>query len=241
MGTGWKARQMTFRPMPILTALTLISLVILVLLGNWQYDRYSDKIDNPTTAEEADTSVRMRILLDLSNPGNAQQVYGFASGEPIWRRYVPGTIEATGEPVLAMVEATGGATPLPIRIAEFPETATFYGLITAREPSNSAFAAKDDPEADTWYALNPPEMAKRLGMPETTRVAEPVMMTVRNAANLEQVRQTLNPYAFAKPVDPLPPERHFGYALTWWGMALGLIGVYLGLHYSQGRLKFTKT
>lgn len=232
---------MTFRPMPLLTALSLASLVILFLLGNWQYSRYAEKIANPTAVEEAETSLRLRIILDRNHAGNAQQVYGFASGEPIWRRYVPGTIEATGEPVLAMVEATGGANPLPVLISSFPETATFDGLINQKEPSNSRFAADDDPEADTWYALNPPEMAKRLGLEETRRVAEPVMMTVRNAANLEQTRQTLNPYAFAKPVDPLPPERHFGYALTWWGMALGLIGVYLGLHYSQGRLKFKKT
>ncbi len=232
---------MTFRPMPILTVLSIVSLIILVLLGNWQYARYSEKIENPTAIEEAESSVRMRIILDRSNAGNAQQVYGFASSEPIWRRYVPGTIEATGEPVLAMVEATGGADLLPISIANFPETVTFDGLITQRAASDSRFAAKYDPAADTWYTLNPPEMAKRLGLAETPRVAEPVMMTVRNAANLDQTRQTLNPYAFAKPVDPLPPERHFGYALTWWGMALGLVGVYLGLHYSQGRLKFTKT
>jgi surfeit locus 1 family protein len=49
-----------------------------------------------------------------------------------------------------------------------------------------------------------------------------------------------NPYAFAKPLDPLPPERHFGYALTWWGMAIGLLGVYLALHHSKGRLRFRK-
>jgi surfeit locus 1 family protein len=36
----------------------------------------------------------------------------------------------------------------------------------------------------------------------------------------------------------LPPQRHFGYAITWWGLAIALIGVYLAFHYQKGRLRF---
>ena len=147
---------MTFRPMPILTALSVVSLVILVLLGNWQYARYSEKIDAPPIEEQVEERVLLRVLIDNANPGFAQQVYGFAN----------------------------------------------------------------------------------LGLSGFPKIVEPVQMTVRSAAETTRARQTLNPYAFAKPIDPLPPERHFGYALTWWGMALGLIGVYVALHRARGRLKF---
>ena len=105
---------------------------------------------------------------------------------------------------------------------------------------SAAFAGRDDPEKDIWYRLDPAALSAKFGYEETPRVAEPVMMSVRNAADMNQVRRTLNPYAFAKPVDPLPAERHFGYALTWWGMALGLLGVYVALHHSRGRLRFKK-
>lgn len=231
---------MTFRPMPILTVLTGISLVILVLLGNWQYARYAEKSAKPVLETLSQSAGLIRVEIDLSQTGNAQQVYGKADSEPIWRRYVPGTLEGTDQTVWAMVEATGGPQPVPVAIKDLPETVTFEGFVSERVSAKSAFAGRDDPENDTWYSLNPEGMSAQIGITATTRVAEPVIMTVRNAAQLTQVRQTLNPYALAKPIDPLPPERHFGYALTWWGMALGLIGVYAALHHSRGRLRFRK-
>ena len=86
--------------------------------------------------------------------------------------------------------------------------------------------------------MEPELIWAHLGYDGVPMVAGPIVMTVRNAADLNQSRLTGNPYAFSQPIDPLPPERHFGYALTWWGMALALIGVYVALHRSHGRLKF---
>ena len=224
--------------MPILTALSFVSLVILVLLGNWQYARYSEKVDAPPIEEQVEERVLLRVLIDNANPGFAQQVYGFANIEPIWRRYVPGTLEATGETVIAMVEATGGPEPVPVKISDLPETVTYEGVVAFKEASNSAFASTDDPSENIWYSLNPAKLAENLGLAGIPKIVEPVQMTVRSATDETRARTTLNPYAFAKPIDPLPPERHFGYALTWWGMALGLIGVYVALHRARGRLKF---
>mgnify|MGYP001800077528 CR=1 FL=1 len=229
---------MTFRPMPLLTVLSLISLVILILLGNWQYGRYAQKIENPTVTEQVQSSEQINIEIDTSHPGNAQQVYGFADSEPIWRRYVPGRVAGSEEPVLIMIEATGGPNAVPARVADFPDALSIDGTLSVKRESQSAFGSRGRVDKDTWYTFKPDQMAERLGLDATPRFVEPVIMTVRNAADLSQSRQTLNPYAFAAPIDPLPPERHFGYALTWWGMALGLIGVYVALHRLQGRLKF---
>lgn len=231
---------MMFKPMPILTVLSVVSLIILILLGNWQYARYAQKTANPTIDEQVETRVLLEMVIDQTNPGNVQQVYGFANSEPVWRRYVPGRIVASGEPVLIMAEATGGAAPILTEISSFPESVRFEGIVSQKSANRSTFSAPNEPEADTWYTFDPERIAARLSLPESVRVAEPIVMTVRNGANLAQARQTLNPYAFAKPLDPLPAERHFGYALTWWGMALGLVGVYLALHHSRGRLKFKK-
>ena len=238
MGIDRKARRMKFRPMPILTAMSVLCLIILILLGNWQYARYSEKIANPTPQEQIETGERLELVIDGSASGMAQQVYGFADSEPIWRRYVPARLVGSGEAVLAMVEATGGAQPVPVSLQDLPEKAIFEGVVSLKTASQSGFAGRDDPENDIWYTLDPAKLAERLGLDGSPRVAEPIIMTVRNADDLSQSRQTFNPYAFAKPVDPLPPERHFGYALTWWGMALGLIGVYVALHRAQGRLTF---
>lgn len=238
MGIDRDTRKMTFRPMPVLTALSLISLAILVLLGSWQYQRYAEKIDRPVLAEAEAAVTSLEIAVDLGHSGNIQQVYGFADSEPIWRRYAPGRVVPSGEPVLVMVEATGGAAPVTGRIAALPSTVTFDGILAARTPNESAFNARDNPDQDQWYSLSPDRIWTHLGQDGSPLVAEPVIMTVRNAADLSQSRLTPNPYAYTKPIDPLPPERHFGYALTWWGMALGLIGVYVALHRARGRLKF---
>jgi surfeit locus 1 family protein len=238
MGINREARVMTFRPMPLLSVLTLISLGILIMLGQWQYDRYATKMANPTLYEAVQESGAIEVEIDGSSTANAQLVYGFADSEPIWRRYVPGIDALTGETVLIMVEATGGPQPVQVAVSDFAGDRSFDGFVTEKSASLSSFGSNDDPENNVWYAFNPTRMAERLGLSGTPAIAEPVIMTVRNADNLSQTRQTFNPYAFAKPMDPLPPERHFGYALTWWGMALGLIGVYVALHRAQGRLKF---
>lgn len=229
---------MTFRPMPILTALSALSLAILLLLGTWQYQRYSEKISAPVEEVIDEVAERLNIDINLDHPGNVQQLYGFADSEPIWRRYAPGILSATGEAVLVMVEATGGAQPVPAAISSLPKNVSYEGILTRKQASSSAFSANDAPEDDEWYALSPRRIWSNLGLEGDPRVAEPIIMTVRNAADLSQSRLTPNPYAYSKPLDPLPPERHFGYALTWWGMALGLIGVYVALHRARGRLKF---
>lgn len=231
---------MMFKPMPVLSVFSVASLIILVLLGNWQYARYAQKTAKPSIVEQVETRVLLEMVIDQTNPGNVQQVYGFANSEPLWRRYVPGRIVSSAEPVLIMAEATGGAAPISAQISSFPESVRFEGIVSQKVANRSNFSAQNEPDADIWYTFDPERIAARLGLPESVRVAEPVVMTVRNGANLAQSRQTLNPYAFAKPLDPLPAERHFGYALTWWGMALGLVGVYLALHHSRGRLKFKK-
>ena len=238
MGVDGNPRKMTFRPMPLLTLLSVISLGILILLGNWQYQRYSDKIAQPAEATVAEQPERLDIELERDSAGNIQHVYGFADSEPIWRRYAPGRLSGSGERILVMVEATGGATSLPAPLSSLPETISYEGILARKVASSSAFNAQDNPDADEWYSLAPDLIWTHLGLEGTPLVAEPVVMTVRNAADLSQSRLTPNPYAFATPLDPLPPERHFGYALTWWVMALGLIGVYVALHRARGRLKF---
>ena len=229
---------MTFRPMPILTLLSVISLGILILLGNWQYQRYSDKIDRSSEIAAEDLPERIEVQLDRTLPANVQHVYGFADSEPIWRRYAPGRVVGTGEPVLAMIEATGGPSSVPAPLSSLPETIFYDGILAQKSATTSAFNAKDNPEQDEWYSMAPDRIWNNLGLDGSPLVAEPIIMTVRNAADLGQSRLTPNPYAYSKPLDPLPPERHFGYALTWWGMALGLIGVYVALHRARGRLKF---
>lgn len=227
---------MTFRPMPLLTVLTIVSLVILVLLGNWQYARYSEK--KAQGQVENDPFETISVEVDTANPGNAQQVYGIVDGEAIWRRYVPGRINGEGPVVLLLWDAVAGTDPVPLKIAGLSD---FEGRANAfeRPAQTRGLAGSSKPERDLWYGFNAASILANLGYTqEDSRVVEPDTMRVVLATDTSRSRITENPYAMLTGRDPLPPERHFGYALTWWGMAIGLIGVYIAFHRAQGRLKF---
>lgn len=226
---------MTFRPLPVLSLFSLAALVILVLLGNWQYARYTEKLaqaDAPKVATFSDVTVE----IDRSNPGNAQQVYGIIDGEAVWRRYVPGRLD--GDLVLVLWDATSGTEPVPLAIADTGDYAR-RAHVFERPPQTGGLAASSKPEQDIWYGFNGPVMLENLGYEAGgSTVVESDIVTIRLAEDTSRARRTENPYATLQGRDPLPPERHFGYALTWWGMALGLIGVYLAFHHAQGRLRF---
>ncbi len=232
---------MKFRPMPVLTVLTAISLAVLMQLGSWQYGRYTEKKYQTSTREipvSGSEMLNLKVLQDHS--GQIQQVNGMADGEFIWRRYVPARLSGSGEIVLALLDATGGITQSHAAIATAPEELIYEGRLIAKQAQRQWFGQDNRPASDTWYRLDARQIANHLNLPQIERVAEPVNLTITNSENVLQQRVTRNPYAAKTPIDPLPPERHFGYALTWWGMALGLFGVYMALHHTHGRLRLRK-
>lgn len=227
---------MSFRPLPVLSLFTLASLIILILLGNWQYGRYQEKMAlGPEEIETVFTQIRIVPVTD--NPGMAQQVYGIVGGEAVWRRYVPARIDGKGEIVLALWDATSGVSPVPLRIAVTEPMERRANVF--ERPASDNMSNKNRPDDGVWYSFDSAAMLKRLGYePRIARVVEPDAITIRLADDLSRARRTQNPYATPEVRDPLPPERHFGYALTWWGLAAALVGVYLAYHHSKGRLRF---
>ena len=227
---------MTFKPMPILSVFTLVSLIILIVLGNWQYGRYSEKLNSEPEQQAQFSDVTVEI--DTSNPGMAQQVYGIVDGEAVWRRYVPGRIDGQGDIVLVLWDATSGTVPVQLPISDTGPYSRRANVFT-RPPHKTSMSSASSPEENQWYGFDSAKLLARLGYEQSSaQVVEPDLITLRLAEDASRSRRTDNPYAFERPRDPLPPERHFGYALTWWGLGAGLLVVYLAFHHSQGRLKF---
>jgi len=88
------------------------------------------------------------------------------------------------------------------------------------------FVPENDPANGFWFTLKPDEMASFLKLDEavTTYYADVVrtseVLTLPIAAETRiEVRNT-----------------HLNYALTWFGVALSLIGVYIAYHINAGRL-----
>lgn len=231
---------MRFQPMPILTLLSVICIAILIVLGNWQYERFETKMAAQDAPERVEAPAMETVtLVDLGDVP-LQQVYGVIDGEPVWRRYAPAELEGAADWVLVLVGVTGGPNPKPISIREADSTQESPML--RRDPTTyprGLFANPDDPENDLWYTFDGQNLAEAYGF-ETAPVfvLEPVKLKIVSSEDPSRVRETVNPYAYETPPDPLPAERHFGYAITWWGMAMALLGVYLALHHARGRLRF---
>ena len=104
-------------------------------------------------------------------------------------------------------------------------------------PPVNAFAARNDPAGNRWYEMDAEAMQAALAVRQLEpALFEPVELTYVSPSGAR--RQIANPFAAAVPGDALPPERHVGYALTWWGLAAALVGIYVAFHLRAGRLRF---
>ena len=83
--------------------------------------------------------------------------------------------------------------------------------------------------AGLWFAIDLDAMGRNGGL---ANVADYYIASSYVGAD---GRATPNPFAAAPGADALPPARHLGYALTWYGLALVLIVIYFAYHASVGR------
>jgi surfeit locus 1 family protein len=216
---------MRFRPLPILTLAALFSIALLVSLGNWQWQRYQEKL------KAKDAGIQ-RVTLVSFEPvkGQIQLVYGLANGQPVWRIFAP--VNSDGAYTFIDVGAVPGLEPPDYKTIKepFDGAAALRGTpVTPHRPS--LFAPKADPARHVWYAIDLPAMVKAVGgkAGPAYYVAAPYIGPDGST--------TPNPYAAPNAGDPLPPERHMGYAITWWGLAAALAGVYVVYHLKAGRLR----
>ncbi len=228
---------MHFRPMPLLTVLTLAALALLLALGVWQSQRmiwkqalleqWEEARANP--ARDLDEALcdgspfegRAVGFLPEERAGNVR-VYGRSEDDnrPGWRIFVPVYAPACVEGEYILAEAA--FQPLvenaaPIRMV---------GNWRIEHPLQpGAFTPPSEPAERSFYAFDASGMAKVLG------IGESALNAVWWLAE-----DTGEPPAY---IADTPPERHFGYALTWFAMAIALLAVYLVFHATRGRLSFT--
>lgn len=218
--------RVRLKPLPVMTAFAIAALIVLVMLGQWQWTRYRDKNLAPHAAPTA-------VVLDPVTPlpEGLQLVYGVRDGAPGWRvlepvRYGERVVFVDADFIVATAAPDWRTVRPPRAIAAGRGVS---GVIVHPRPAG-AFAAKSDPERRVWFTIDLQAMGAAAGLDgvENYLVAMPYLDATGAAVP--------NPFAQAGGANPLPPERHLGYALTWWGLAAALIGVYLAFHARQGRL-----
>ena len=219
-----------FRPLPLLTLLSLPALALLLVLGTWQIQRMQWKADRIEAFQARGEVGDFRTALcegfegaygpSVTGPvpltGQTLRYYTLRD-RPGWARVgvtrVP-ACETGGPPQLVFVE-----TAFESLIGGEREAVNRWRIEPL--PAAGAFAGRNDPDTNQWYRFDRAAMAGALGV-EADRVAT---VWARADRGLPQsLAQT-------------PPSRHFGYALTWYGLALALVGVYLAFHAARGRLR----
>jgi surfeit locus 1 family protein len=237
---------MTFRPYPLLTLFVVPALVLLGWLGTWQMQRAEWKkglIANFETQAKAE-------------PEPLETAF-CRDGSPIGRIVKGADVAAASAP------AEGEATRLDVRMfgANDAGEAGWTHLIAGRAPSciagkgdiliaasfegldhairpltgetrylvqpwprKGSFEAANAPEANDWHWYDGPSMAAALHVSRLNPCC------------------VLQPFTGDLPdeLTRVPPAQHYGYAVTWYGMAIALLVIYGVFHVRAGRLSFWK-
>jgi surfeit locus 1 family protein len=102
----------------------------------------------------------------------------------------------------------------------------------------NAYTPGNEPVRDVWYWPDIMAMSDTLMIQP---ISDHYYVAIAQVDPMATGSLTPNPYADSKGANQIPPERHLGYALTWWGFGLALLGVYIGMHVRAGRLRFKRT
>jgi surfeit locus 1 family protein len=217
-----------FRPLPLMTVLSVISLAVLLGLGRWQWERYDEK-----TAAAEEPVAEMTIANYQPIPSALQFMYGVRpdTREQGWRVFAP---VAFGDTVVFVdADFIPEITPPDPSEVRFPASLRFGAPITGpsiRPEDPAPFTRAPVLLRRLWFAVDLDAMGRNGGL---ENVADYYIAATYIGAD---GRATRNPFALAPGADVLPPARHLGYALTWYGLALVLIVIYFAYHSSIGRL-----
>lgn len=222
---------MSFRPLPVMTVCVVISLGILMMLGTWQWQRFQEK-------ESAQTAVTQWTALEGAElvPDGVFYMSTILNGRAAWREIL--TVEAGDETLLVTNGIIFSVETPTLPLHDMDDTEPEFGEGVYRVPPKpGAFTPPSNMEARVLFGFDFPELEAALGRPLSGRVFEPRRLMARDQTGEAMID---NPQADPALADPLPPARHLGYALTWWGMAIALLIMYFIYHISVGRLKFAK-
>ena len=219
-----------FRPLPVMTLLTLIAFAILIALGRWQWEKFETK---SAAAEEPVAQMTIEAYEPL--PDALQFVFGLRvdTREQGWRVFTPVRF---GESVVFVdADFIPGVSPPNAEEVRLPASLRLGAPIigaSIRPEDAGPMTLAPRPLQRLWFAVDLGAMGRNAGL---NNVADYYLAAAYVGAD---GRATANPFAVAPGADALPPARHMGYALTWYGLALVLIVIFFAYHISVKRLTF---
>ena len=233
-----------FRPLPAMTAACAIAFAVAMGLGVWQVERLHWKLGliaqvqhNMSAAPiSIDAAMALgpqaqyrRVAADGSFD-NAKEAYAFATdatGAMVYHVLVPFTL---GDGRVLMVDRgvvpKERLDPATRSGGQLQDVRHVVGVWRTPDPTG-AFTPAPDRAHRIWYARDVAGMAKADGV----ALAAPVVI---------EADATPNPGGWPKGGQTVVAFRneHLQYAITWFGLAAVLAGVYVAYHVSRGRLGF---
>jgi surfeit locus 1 family protein len=232
-----------FRPYPGVTIAAAIATAILIGLGVWQLQRLQWKLGliAEVNGHMAAAPAPLDAVLKM-NPGaaqyrrvalagrfdNSREAYVFttgAGGEPVYHVLTP---FRTDDGRILLVDR--GFVPADKRdpaTRTAPEGETHLVGVWRVPDAPGTFTPAPDAKHRTWYARD----LRGIAAADHIQLAAPVVIEADAAPN---------PGGWPKGGQTVVSFRneHLSYAVTWFGLAAGLIGVYLAYHMSKGRLRW---
>ncbi len=202
---------------------TAVMLVILLGLGTWQVQRLAWKNDLLAQLARAEAAPPAPLA---GNPGpfekiriDGQFLPGISAlyaaegrdgrAGPVMGAHLLMVLQRPdGDPVL--VDRGWVPDPPPRPGASAPVSVVGY-IRPAEHPG--WFSPADDPKARHFYTLDPPVIAAALGVP---RLAPFTLVALGPPGEPDPVRHL-----------PRPPNDHLSYAITWYGLAIVLLVIFL--------------
>ena len=237
---------MKFRPFLWLTIVTMPTLLVLISLGSWQLQRLqwkNDLISSFETRSRADA-----IAVPVANAELADLEFSSLA--------LDGVFQHDKETLLTGRTYEGNAgfhvvTPMLLDDGRIilinrgwvsedyrdPAKRTFSQIdgktsvtgILRRPGVKGYFVPENEPENGFWFTLVPSQINQHLALGDAAidqfyadalRTSDVVTLPIAAKTKLNL------------------RNAHLSYAMTWYGIALALIGVYLAFHYQAGRLQF---
>ncbi len=233
---------MTFRPYPGLTIACALLFAILCGLGTWQIQRLHWKLALIAQVDANMTAAPLSLAQVRALPPDQAQYHRVTmtgAFDHVHESYVFTTAEG-GTPVyhvLTPFRTEGGwlmvdrgevpkekRDPATRRAGNTSDTAAVTGVWRLPDAPGS-FTPAPDHAHRIWYSRNLPDMAKVDGV-------------ALLAPELVEADATPNPGGWPKGGQTVVSFRnqHLSYAVTWFGLALGLLGIWLAYHISRGRI-----
>lgn len=229
---------MTFRPYPVLSLLMIPAIGFLLLLGTWQVQRMGWKqaeLDAYALARQAPASdLNDALCVDEAMRGRPVRFAPDAAGgevrlqgvdadnAPGWRVFSPARAPDCLDADFILVERYFQ----PLRQSASRRAVFVDAWRVDAPPAPGPFTPPGDSETGEFYAYDRDGLAEAVDL-DPADLSAAWWLAADDGQPPAHLAQT-------------PPERHFAYALTWFLMALALIGVYIAFHAANGRLMIAR-